>query len=132
MPTTDEPPATRTKTVVVIPGATVEAVGAIGGRHHVELHANQHGVVVSGRPGDRVIDYADALGGPVYDVMYNARTGWFAVTVYARDTKPTRWDNRPDEDAGYDRIPHILDATTPPQILAALDVDPTLLGYAPS
>ncbi len=132
MATTDELPPTRTKTVVVIPGATVEAVRAIGGDQHIELRANRHGVLVAGRPGARVIDYADVLGGPVYDVMYNAQTGWFVVTVYARDVPPSRWDNRPCDDAGYERIAHVLGAAAPPAILAVLDVDPALLGYAPS
>ncbi len=132
MATTEEPPATRTKTAVVIPGTTVAAVRAIGGEQHIELRANRQGVLITGRPGARVIDYADVLGGPVYDLMYNARTGWFSVTVYTGHAQPTRWDNRPDDDAGYERLPDVLGATTPSAILAVLDVDAELLGYAPS
>lgn len=121
-----------TKTACVIFGAAPAAVADIGTSAAISVRANRIGTLVTGRPGDLVIDYAARLDGPVYDVMYNARTGWFAVTVYRGLDGPTRWDNRPDADAGYPRVPDILGATTPTAILAALDIDPGVLGYAPS
>lgn len=121
----------QTRTAVVIPGATPDAVRAIGGDQGLTLSTNRLGTLVVGRAGDRVIDYADRLGGPIYDIMYNAGTGWFVVTVY-RGLQATRWDNRPDTDAGYPRIADVLGATSPPAILEALDVAPSAIGYAPS
>lgn len=129
MQSAEEPPAVRTKTAVVVVGSTVSAVRAIGGDQHIELRANRHGVLVLGRPGDRVIDYAELLDGPVYDILYNVHTGWFSVTIFRRGEAPARWDNRPDEHAGYTRVPDVLGGTTPTAILDALDVPVALLGY---
>lgn len=113
----------------MIADATPEQVAAVGSKSTIELRANRLGTLVTGRPGDLVIDYAAALPGPVYDVMWNAETGWFAVTIFRGETA-TRWDNRPGEDAGYPRVPDVLGATTPITILAALDVPADVIGYA--
>jgi hypothetical protein len=119
-----------TRTACVISGATPQEVAEIGMSAHVALRPNRLGTLVSGRPGGLVIDYAAELPGPVYDVMYNAGTGWFAVTVYRGLDRTTRWDNRPGTNPGYPRVDDILGATTPLEILAALDVAPGVLGYA--
>ena len=121
----------QTRTAVVISGATPDVVRSIGGDQGLTLSTNRLGTLVVGRAGDRVIDYADRLAGPVYDIMYNASTGWFAVTVYEGLDGVTRWDNRPDADSGYPRVAAVLGATSPATILAALDVDPAVLEYAP-
>jgi hypothetical protein len=120
---------TPTRTAVVIAGATPEQVAAVGTSPAISLRDNKHGTLVLGRPGDLVIDYAEALDGPVYDVMYNAGTGWFAVTVFCGIATPSRWDNRPTTDAGYPRVSDILGATTPRAILEALDIPSDALGY---
>jgi hypothetical protein len=119
-----------TRSACVIVGATPAEVAAIGTSERIAIRANRLGTLVSGRPGDLVIDYAAELPGPVYDVMYNAGTGWFAVTVYRGLGRTTRWDNRPGTDPGFPRAPDILGATTPLDILAALDISPVMLGYA--
>ncbi len=119
-----------TRTVCVISGSTPQEVASIGTSEHVALRPNRLGTLVSGRPGDLVIDYAAELPGPVYDVMYNASTGWFAVTVYRGLEQTTRWDNRPGTNPGYPRVDDVLGATTPLDILAALDIAPGMLGYA--
>ncbi|MCA9677031.1 MAG: hypothetical protein KC464_18535, partial [Myxococcales bacterium] len=93
------------------------------------LRAVALGTLVTGQLGDVPIDCAFALPGPVYDVMYSAHTGWFAVTVYRDATPPGRWDNRPGADAGYPRLDDILGATTPTDILAALGVPADVIGY---
>jgi hypothetical protein len=93
------------------------------------LRTNKLGTLVTGRPGDLVIDYAAELPGPVYDVMYSAKTGWFSVTVFRGLDPPVRWDNRPGTFPGYTRIEEVLGATTPTMILDALDIPPTALGY---
>jgi hypothetical protein len=62
--------------------------------------------------------------------MYNAGTGWFAVTVYRGLAQTTRWDNRPGTNPGYPRVDDILGATTPLSILDALDIPPGVIGYA--
>jgi hypothetical protein len=118
-----------TRSACVIAGATPEAVRSVGTSEHIELRTNRLGTLVTGRPGDLVIDYGAELDGPVYDVMYNAGTGWFAVTIYRGETQPVRWDNRPGEDAGYPRVADILGATTPETILSALDIPADALGY---
>lgn len=122
----DDPLATRT--ACVISGATPAQVSRIGTSQRITLRENRLGTLVTGRPGDLVIDYAAELTGPVYDIMYNARTGWFAVTVY-RGLDATRWDNRPGTNPGYPRIADVLGASTPMTILAVLDVPPDALGY---
>jgi hypothetical protein len=117
-----------TRTACVIVGATLAEVEAIGMDDRIAIRSNTLGVLVTGRPGDRVIDYAAMFAGPVYDVMFNARTGWFSVTIF-RGLAACRWDNRPDSDPGYPRIPDVLGATTPVSILAALDVPPAAIDY---
>ena len=120
-----------TRTACVIAGATPAEVRAVGASDRIEVRTNRLGTLVTGTPGDLVIDYAAELTGPVYDLMYNAGTGWFAVTIYRGQTQPVRWDNRPGEDAGYPRVPDVLGATTPAAILAALDIPADAIGYAP-
>lgn len=118
-----------TRSACVIAGATPDQVAAVGVTDAVQLRANTLGTLVTGRPGDLVIDYALALPGPVYDVMWNARTRWFAVTIF-RGENAVRWDNRPGEDAGYPRATDVLGATTPRTILEALDMPADAIGYA--
>ena len=120
-----------TRSACVIAGATPAQVRAIAGEH-VAIRENRLGTLVTGAFDGSVIDLAAELAGPVYDVMFNAGTNWFAVTIYVGETQPRRWDNRPGEDAGYPRIPDVLGATTPSAILAVLDIPADELGYAPS
>ena len=118
-----------TRTAVVIAGSTPAQVLEVGVSERIALRVNRLGTLVTGRPGDLVIDYAAELPGPVYDVMYNSSTGWFSVTVF-RGLTATRWDNRPGTDPGYPRVDDILGATTPMAILAVLDIPPDAVGYA--
>jgi hypothetical protein len=118
-----------TSSACVVTGASPEEVAAVGKSDVVQLRANRLGTLVTGRPGDLVIDYAHELGGPVYDIMWNPQTGWFAVTIY-RGQDVVRWDNRPGSNPGYPRIDAVLGATTPRTILAALDVPSEAIGYA--
>lgn len=127
MASSQDLPAARTACVVV--GAVPAQVAAIGTNARTSLRANKLGTLVTGRPGDLVIDYAAELRGPVYDVMYSARTGWFSVTVFRGLEPPTRWDNRPGTDPGYQRIADVLGETTPTTILDALDIPANALGY---
>ena len=127
MATFEHPPAARTACVVV--GVAPDQVAAIGTNDHTTLRANKLGTLVTGRPGDLVIDYAAGLTGPVYDVLYGPKTGWFSVTVFCGLAPPVRWDNRPGSNPGYIRIEDVLGATTPTMILNALDIPPTALGY---
>lgn len=122
----DRPIVTRTACVIV--GATPAQVSAIGLNERIAVRANRLGTLVTGRPGDLVIDYAAELEGPIYDVMYNSQTGWFSVTVF-RGLSATRWDNRPGTNPGYPRVDDILGANTPMAILAVLDIPPDALGY---
>lgn len=126
----DAPGRLPTRTACVIAGATPAQVAAVGTSDRIRLVPNRLGTLVSGRPGDLVIDYAAELPGPVYDVMYNAGTGWFAVTVYRGLDRTTRWDNRPGTDPGFPRAADVLGATAPLAILEALDIAPGVLGYA--
>ena len=118
-----------TRSACVIAGAKPAVVAARGTTDKVTLRENRLGTLVTGRPGDLVIDYALDLPGPVYDVMWNPETGWFAVTIY-RGEKATRWDNRPGTDPGYPRTGDVLGASTPRTILEALDVPADAIGYA--
>jgi hypothetical protein len=127
MATPQHLPAARTACVVI--GAAPAQVAAVGTNDRTSLRANKVGTLVTGRPGDLVIDYAAELAGPVYDVMYSAQTGWFSVTVFRGLEPPVRWDNRPGTDAGYPRIEDVLGATTPTEILVALDIPAAALGY---
>lgn len=120
----------RTRSACVVVGATPEEVAAAGAHGGMRLRANALGTLATGSLGPVAIDYAAALPGPVYDILYSERTGWFAVTVFRGEDQPRRWDNRPGTDAGYPRIDDILGAATPTAILAALDVPPDAIGYA--
>lgn len=120
-----------TRSACVIAGASPEQVERIGKSERIALRSNKLGTLVTGRPGDLVIDYAAGLPGPVYDILYSAKTGWFAVTVY-RGLEAARWDNRPGTNPGYPRVDDILGATTPTSILDALDVPASVVGYAPA
>jgi hypothetical protein len=119
-----------TRSACVIAGAAPEEVRAVGASERIVVRANKLGTLVTGQPDGLVIDYAAELEGPVYDVMYNAGTNWFAVTIYRGEAQPVRWDNRPGEDAGYPRVADILGATSPTAILEALDVPADAVGYA--
>jgi hypothetical protein len=123
-------PQVTTRTACVIAGATLDEVTGIGMNDRIAVRVNKVGVLVTGRPGDLVIDYASELAGPVYDVMFNAQTGWFSVTIFRGLDSTTRWDNRPGTDPGYPRVDAVLGATTPTAILAALDIPPDAIGYA--
>ena len=121
-----------TRTACVIVGATPSAVATVGESSSVTIRDNRLGTLVAGKPGDLVIDYAAHFDGPVYDVMYNARTGWFVVTIYQGLAPPLRGDNRPGTNNGYVRADDVLGATSPLEILRALDIDASLVGYAPA
>jgi hypothetical protein len=121
-----------TRSACVIADATPDDVRAVAASDRITIRANKLGTLVTGQPDGLVIDWAAELEGPVYDIMYNAGTNWFAVTIYRGEAQPVRWDNRPGEDAGYPRVPDILGATSPAAILAALDVPADDLGYAPA
>jgi hypothetical protein len=127
MPISDATPAARTACVVI--GVAPEQVAAVGTNERTVLRANKLGTLVTGRPGELVIDYAVELDGPVYDVMYSPTTGWFSVTVFRGLQPPVRWDNRPGTNPGYPRIDDVLGATTPAEILEALDIPPAALDY---
>lgn len=118
-----------TRSACVVAGATPEQVAAYGAKPTIEIRANKLGTLVTGRPGDLVIDLALQFDGPVYDVMWNPQTRWFAVTVY-RGESATRWDNRPGQHAGYPRADDVLGVTTPRTILEALDIPSDAIGYA--
>ena len=118
-----------TRSACVVVGATPAELAAIGTGDQIAARANRLGTLVTGRPGDLVIDFALGVTGPVYDVMWNAETGWFAVTIY-RGEQAVRWDNRPGTNPGYPRVDDVLGATTPRTILEALDVPPEVIGYA--
>jgi hypothetical protein len=119
----------QTRTACVVVGATPEEVVAVGMTERIAVRRNKLGVLVTGRPGDLVIDYAAELAGPIYDVMFNPQTRWFSVTVF-RGMSAVRWDNRPGTNPGYPRVDDILGATTPIAILAVLDIPPDAIGYA--
>ena len=119
-----------TRTACVIAGATPGDVAAVGTSEQITLRENKLGTLVTGRAGQLVIDYAAELPGPVYDIMYSAKTGWFSVTVFRGLAQTERWDNRPGTDPGYPRCDDILGATSPIEILAALDVPASAIGYA--
>lgn len=122
----------QTRSACVICGAAPDAVAAVATSDAIVLRENELGTVVTGKPGELVIDYAASFDGPVYDVMYNARTGWFVVTIYRGLEPPVRWDNRPDANPGHPRVETVLGASTPTSILLALGIDAAELDYAPS
>jgi hypothetical protein len=119
-----------TRSACVIAGSAPGDVAAVGRHAEIALRENRLGTLVTGRPGQLVIDYAAELAGPVYDIMYNPRTGWFAVTIYRGLGSPVRWDNRPGTNPGYPRVADVCGATTPMTILDALDVPATAIGYS--
>jgi hypothetical protein len=121
-----------TRTACVIANAKPDEVASVGESPDIAIRKNRLGTLVTGRPGDLVIDYAEKFEGPVYDVMYNPRTGWFVVTIYTDLAQPVRWDNRPGTNPGYPRVDNVLGAESPLAILAALDIDAQLIGYAPA
>lgn len=125
----EQNPQVTTRTACVIAGATLAEVTDIGVNERIAIRANKVGVLVTGRPGDLVIDYAAELDGPVYDVMYNVQTGWFSVTIFRGLNETKRWDNRPGTDPGYPRVDDVLGASTPMAILAVLDIPPDAVGY---
>lgn len=117
-----------TRSACVIEGAVPDQVRTVVRSDAITLRPNRLGTLVTGRLGDHVVDYAFALPGPVYDVMWNPETGWFAVTIYRGD-HAVRWDNRPNSDAGYPRVAGVLGASSPRAILDALDMPADALGY---
>jgi len=121
--------APRARGACVVAGASPDQVAAVATSDAVDLRPNALGTLVTGRLGPLPIDWAVGLPGPVYDVLYSSITGWFAVTIYRGETQPVRWDNRPGDDAGYPRVDEILGATTPLDILAAIDMPPDAVGY---
>jgi hypothetical protein len=118
----------------VIVGATPADVDVMNesSSRSVSVRENRLGTLVTGKPGDLVIDYAAHFDGPVYDVMYNPRTNWFVVTIYRGLEPPERWDNRPGTSNGYTRVDSVLGAESPLEILRALDIDASTVGYAPA
>ena len=122
--------ALATQTACVVCGAPPEDVALLGTHDRISIRGNSLGTLVTGRPGDLVIDYATSFDGPIYDVMYSPRTGWFSVTVFRGIQPPVRWDNRPGTNPGYPRVDDILGATTPSAILRALDIPPNTVGYS--
>ncbi|MDB4953596.1 MAG: hypothetical protein JWO36_1165 [Myxococcales bacterium] len=125
-------PEPSARTACVIAGSTPEQVAAVGKNERVTLRANRLGTLVVGRPGDLVIDYAAELPGPVYDVMYSTKTGWFSVTIFRGLGNTKRWDNRPGTNPGYPRADDVLGATTPLAILEAIDMPASAVGYVPA
>ena len=124
----------ETRTACVIVGATPTDIRTMSGEtsHAITVQPNRLGTLVTGKPGDLVIDYAAHFDGPVYDVMYNPRTNWFVVTIYRGLEPPERWDNRPGTNNGYTRVDSVLGATAPLEILRALDIEASTVGYAPA
>ena len=118
-----------TRSACVVAGARPDELAEVGASDRITMRPNRLGTLVTGRPGDLVIDYAFDVPGPVYDVMWNPETGWFAVTIYRGD-QVTRWDNRPGTNPGYPRADDVLGASTPRTILEALDIPPEAIGYA--
>lgn len=115
-----------TRSACVITGTTPAQLAAPDG---VSLRENRHGTLAVGKIGDFMIDTAFDRAGTVYDIMWNAETGWFAVTIY-RGEDVMRWDNRPGTNPGYPRADDVLGATTPRAILEVLDVPADTIGYA--
>jgi hypothetical protein len=126
----------RARSACVVVGAAPDQLAPlVRGEPNVDVtvRANRLGALAFGRLRGLPIELADAFDGPVYDILYNPTTGWFSVTVFRGVTEsPVRYDNRPDDDAGYPRVQEILGATAPADILAALDVPPDVIGYVTS
>lgn len=113
----------------MIEGSTPDEVRSLVTTDAITVRANKLGTLVTGKLGDLVVDYAFSLPGPVYDVMWNPETGWFAVTIY-RGSEAVRWDNRASHtDAGFPRVPDVRGASTPRTILEALDLPADAVGY---
>ena len=122
-------PAMPARSACVVAGASPDQVRAHAPAT-VTLAANRLGTLVTGPLDGLPIDLAAELSGPVYDVMYDVRSGWFAVTIYRGEAQPARWDNRPDEPCGYPRVEDVLGARTPRAILEAIDMPGDAIGYA--
>jgi hypothetical protein len=122
------PPKARSACVIV--GATPDAVAAIHVADHFAIRANKLGTLVVGRLGGLPLDYSEAFDGPVYDVLYNPETGWFAVTIFEGMEPPRRFDPTATGEmaGGYARVADILGAREPRAVLDALDVPTDLLG----
>jgi len=58
--------ASPTRTACVIVGATPDQVGAVGLHERIALRTNRLGTLVTGRPGELVIDFASEFAGPVH------------------------------------------------------------------
>ncbi len=125
----------RARSACVVVDAAPDAVARIEDRDtgvptHITVRANRLGTLLFGRLGGLPIELADAFDGPVYDILYNPTSGWFAVTIFRGTAlSPVRYDNRPDHDAGYPRVADVLGFTSPPEILDALDVPAEVIGY---
>jgi hypothetical protein len=117
-----------TRSACVIAGASPAQVAAIATTASLTTRANRLGTLVTGQLGGLVVDFAFELAGPVYDVMWNAETGWFAVTIYRGD-HISRWHNRPPTEEGYPTVPDVLGSATPRAILETLDIPPEAIGY---
>jgi len=123
--------APRARSACVVVGARLAAVAALADEiaPDARVRANRLGALITGRLGGLPIDCAEAFAGPVYDILYNPTSGWLSVTVFQGEDQPVRWDNRPDDDAGYPRVHDILGASTAAAILDALDVPAEAIGY---
>jgi hypothetical protein len=117
-----------TRSACVIAGVSPQQATGMTTSDRVAVRPNRLGALVTGRIDGLAIDYAFRYPGPVYDVMWNADTGWFVVTIY-RGAQAERWHNRDAADAGYPAVADVLGATTPRAILDALDVPPDAIGY---
>ena len=124
------PPKARSACVIV--GATPDEVARIHVSSDLTIRGNRLGTLVLGRLGSAPLDYAEALDGPVYDVMFNPATGWFCVTIFEGMAMPRRFDPGAEGDTagGYARVRDILGASEPAAILAALDVPESFLAPA--
>jgi hypothetical protein len=134
-PLADNPRARSACVVVDAPIADVQRICDDETEHQgrFTVRANRLGVLVFGRLGGLPVDLADSFPGPVYDILYNPTSGWFSVTIFhGTETSPVRYDNRPGDEAGYPRVADVLGHTSPPEILAALDVPLDVLGYVVS
>ena len=117
-----------TRSACVITGVSPQQAASLTTSDRVVVRANRLGALLTGRLDSLPVDAAFHYAGPVYDVMWNDETGWFAVTIY-RGQRAERWHNRPATDAGYPAVGDVLGATTPRAILDALDVPPDAIGY---
>lgn len=122
------PPKGRSACVVV--GATPDEVAAVHVGADLAIRANRLGTLVTGRLASLPLDYAERFDGPVYDVIANPATGWFAVTIFDGYAAPRRFEPGATGATlgGYARVADVLGATTREAVLAALDIPPEVLG----